>query len=213
MEDTAVGQRIILNIAASIFPKEDVVVDSIKYNLKTDNYTSQLSLYGMLDTDKIEVFVLPVSDSLVSILEEGVPVVTVENNKRYKFIIKDPGLYQVNVRKIGESGEPLDELSFYQAFSYSEEYNAFPEREPIGEKLLELLAHDGRGLVVEDPATVFESFSKTLAKEYDPRIVLLIISIICVLLDIAVRKFKFKWPHELIRERKQKKADSASRSK
>jgi hypothetical protein len=60
---------------------------------------------------------------------------------------------------------------------------------------------------IEDPASVFESFSKTLAKEFDPRVLFLILCIICVLLDIAVRKFKFKWIHELVREHKQRKAD------
>ena len=34
------------------------------------------------------------------------------------------------------------------------------------------------------------------------------IPIVAVLLDIAVRKFKFKWIHELVREHKQKKADN-----
>ena len=47
---------------------------------------------------------------------------------------------------------------------------------------------------------------------FDPRIIFLILTIIFVLLDIAVRKFKFKWPHELIRERKMKKADNNSDS-
>ena len=33
----------------------------------------------------------------------------------------------------------------------------------------------------------------------------MILAIVFFLADIAVRKFKFKWPHELIREYKEKK--------
>lgn len=211
MEDV-VGQAIIRNIVNSVFPTEDVVIDSLKYLLKTDNYTSQLSVFGALENEKVEVEVLPVSDSLASSLEEGVSVKVVEENKRYSFILKDAGLYRVKIKRLSEAGELLSELSFYKSFSYSEEYNAFTEKAPIGKELLAILAKDGNGVEVEDPATVFESFSKTLAREFDPRILFLIISIVCVLLDIAVRKFKFKWPHELIREHKQKKAEKASKS-
>ena len=75
-----------------------------------------------------------------------------------------------------------------------------------------LLATDGKGMVVTDPAEVFESFSQTIKKVYDPRVIFLILAIIFVLLDIAARKFKFKWPHEIIREYKQKKADEAAKN-
>jgi hypothetical protein len=92
----------------------------------------------------------------------------------------------------------------YECFSYSEEYNVFTERVPIGEELMNLLATDGKGVVVSDPAEVFDSFSQTIKKVLDPRVVFLILSIIFVLLDIAARKFKFKWPHEIVREYKKR---------
>ena len=62
-------------------------------------------------------------------------------------------------------------------------------------------------------SSFFDSFEKTLKLTYDPRIVFLILTIIFVLLDIAVRKFKFKWPHELMRERKMRKMGSSSETK
>ena len=106
---------------------------------------------------------------------------------------------------------PISETVFYKTFSYSQEYNAFPEKDPIGEELLKLLAKDGRGVMISDSTEVFASFEKTLQMTYDPRILFLILTIIFVLLDIAVRKFKFKWPHELIRERKMRKAEKISK--
>ena len=149
------------------------------------------------------------SDHLVSILEEGVSVTALESNRRFNFIIKDAGLYEIVIKKYDEAGVELAKVVTYEAFSYSEEYNFFVEKEPIGEELMTLLATDGKGMVVTDPAEVFESFAQTIKKVLDPRVTFLILTIIFVLLDIAARKFKFKWPHELYREYKLKKADEA----
>ena len=67
-------------------------------------------------------------------------------------------------------------------------------------------------MVVDDVAEVFNTFNKHIKREYDPRIVMLIIIIIAFLADIAVRKFKFKWIHEIIKERKYKKAEEARKN-
>jgi cellobiose-specific phosphotransferase system component IIC len=53
---------------------------------------------------------------------------------------------------------------------------------------------------------LIENIVHEIHKEYDPVIPFIIIAIVLFLLDIAVRKFKFKWIHELIRERKDKQA-------
>lgn len=207
-----VGKTIITNIVNSLFPIEDVRADGIDYVIKSDNYHYQISVHGVLETEKIEVFVTPLSDHLVSILEEGVSVKALESNRRFNFIIKDAGLYEIAIKKYDETGAEVASVVTYEAFSYSEEYNSFTERLPIGEELMTLLATDGKGMVVTDPAEVFESFSQTIKKVYDPRVIFLILAIIFVLLDIAARKFKFKWPHEIIREYKQKKADEAAKN-
>ena len=69
------------------------------------------------------------------------------------------------------------------------------------------MAQAGHGQVINicEPWSVFEGMEKSIHNKVDPRITLLIISIILFLLDIAVRKFKFKWLHEIIRERKELK--------
>ena len=204
-----VGQAIITNIVNSLFPLQDISADSIDYLIKADNYHYQINVHGISETEKIEVTVTPLSDHLVEKLEEGVTVTDLESNRRFKFIIKDAGLYEIMLRKLDEEGNEVSKVVTYESFSYSEEYNTFTERVPIGEELMTLLATDGKGMVVTDPAEVFASFEQTIKKVYDPRVLFLILSIIFVLLDIAARKFKFKWPHEIIRERKLKKADEA----
>ena len=204
-----VGQQIIKNIVNSLFPMHDVTANAIDYVLKTDNYHYQLNVHGIAENETIEVMVTPLSEHLLSIIEEGVTVTALESNRRFNFIIKDAGLYEIMIKKYDELGNELSSVVFHEAFSYSEEYNTFTDRIPIGKELMTLLAEHGNGLVVEDPAIVFESFDRTIKKEFDPRVIFLILSIIFVLLDVAARKFKFKWPHEIIRERKLKKADEA----
>ena len=52
---------------------------------------------------------------------------------------------------------------------------------------------------------VFDNFDKTIEKVFDPRYLFMIIAIILFVTEIAVRKFKFKWLHEIIREARDKK--------
>ena len=203
-----IGQAIITNIVNALFPMQDVRADGIDYVIKSDNYHYQINVHGTAEGERIEVEVTPMSDHLVSTLE-GITVSALESNRRFNFIIKDAGLYEIVIRKFDEAGTELAKVVTYECFSYSEEYNVFTERVPIGEELMDLLATDGKGVVVSDPAEVFDSFSQTIKKVLDPRVVFLILSIIFVLLDIAARKFKFKWPHEIVREYKLKKADEA----
>ncbi len=206
-----VGQAIIINIVDSIFPTHDVRSDGLEYAIKTDNYRTQLNVHGVGEEHRVEVEVTPLSSSLTHLLDNGIAVSEAEGNRRFVFEIKDAGLYEIKIKRYDETSALLSEIVIHKTFSYSEEYNLFPEREPIGAELLTAIAEDGKGIEISDAAEVFGTFSKTVKEEYDPRVVLLIIAIVSVLIDIAVRKFKFKWPHELVREYKQKKADRADK--
>ena len=206
-----VGQSIILNIVDNIFPNHDVRADGINFVIKSDNYETQLNAHGVPENHRLEVEVNPISNSLVDLKESGIAVTEAEGNRRFIFTIKDAGLYEIIVKRYDEENCLLSEIVLHKNFSYSEEYNYFTDREPIGDELLTELARMGNGIVVDDVADVFNTFDKSVKREYDPRIVMLIIIIIAVLIDIAVRKFKFKWIHEIVRDRKNKKADEAKK--
>ena len=211
--DSFVGETIIVNIIDNLFPMEDVRSDELEYVFRTENYTTQLNVHGAPEGHQIQVEISPVSSAIQDKFPDGIAVDEAEDNRRFTFVLKEPGIYRVLIRQLDEAGNLVtEEIKEYQAFSYSQEYNAFPERQPIGEELMTLLATDGKGVVVNDPAEVYQSFAKTLKRSYDPRNLFLILVIVLVLLDIAVRKFKFKWPHELIREYKQRKADQAAKA-
>lgn len=203
----SVGQLLIKNIAYSLAPAGELEADKLDYVLKlrTDNYTSQLDVYTECgEGERIEVFIKPVSQDAVNYYNDSVTVTSLGDNVSFVFQITCSGLYRVFIEKKDANGETVSDLSFYQTFSYSEEYNAFRGEEE-GAALLSRIAADGRGAVLEDPVEVFETFGKTFPKTFDPRMVFLILAIVFVLLDIAVRKFKFKWPHEIVRDRRKMK--------
>lgn len=203
----AVGQTLIRNIAYSLAPSQELEADKLNFVLKTkeDNYTSQLDVYTDCgEGESVTVSVKPVSQEAVNYYNDNVPVTSAGDNVSFIFRITCPGVYRVFVEKKNEYGETVSEISFYRTFAYSEEYDAFRDEEE-GAALLALLAMKGKGTVIEDPVEVFETFSKSFPKTVDPRIVFLILTIVFVLLDIAVRKFKFKWLHEIVKDRKEMK--------
>jgi len=196
-----VGKALIMNIIESIFPLEAIRADGIKYELKSDNYLHLVNIHGVSDGQTIDVKVTPVSEHLQH-LQGKIEVFRAESNSRFTFLITEPGLYKITVVSSDSEGATVSELPIYKTFSYSEEYDTFSANAEDGAKLMSELADTGGGVVVLDPVDVFGSLSETLNVKYDPRFILIITAIILILLDIAVRKFKFKWLHEIIRERK-----------
>jgi hypothetical protein len=80
--------------------------------------------------------------------------------------------------------------------------------------MLETIALRGKGSVIEDldsPMEIFKDFVTSFRRTFDPRYLFAILAIVLFLLDVAVRKFKFKWPHEIIRAYKEKKAKKNAR--
>lgn len=104
------------------------------------------------------------------------------------------GLYRVNLIKTQGKTEIIE--SFHTTFSYSMEYNAFNDYEESYE-FIEKLAKSGKGKVytLEDDVFAHEIIYDDLT--YNPQLGLVILALILFLLDICVRKFNFKWPHEI----------------
>ena len=95
--------------------------------------------------------------------------------------------------------------TIHKAFSYSQEYNMFYDAEQAS-TFMANVAEAGGGFVIEDSSDVLGNILKYFDVEVNPRIAFIIIALVAFLLDIAVRKFKFKWPHEIYRDYKNKKA-------
>ncbi|MBQ2702182.1 MAG: VWA domain-containing protein, partial [Clostridia bacterium] len=223
------GQKLICNVVNNLMPTENIRPRSININLKEDNYTNTLSVFADLsqgekivgeimyktETGNVTVPLDKVTDlSGVTSLPACyvTAALSAENNyTRCGFIVKAAGVYTIVLKKVDANGNTLGdgEEIFYKSFSYSEEYDSIVEEteEDIYARLSDLAAKGNGKLVedLEDPYSIFTEFVKTIDKVYDPRFLFMILAIVLFLADIAVRKFKFKWLHEIIRERKRNK--------
>ncbi|MBQ8658105.1 MAG: VWA domain-containing protein [Clostridia bacterium] len=223
------GIQFIRRAINNLMPSSDIRVKDISYSLTEENYTNQLSVYAELkEGETISARIMDVTNgesAAVSMnevtsgdsaeLRESAYYVTLalgeENGyTRCNFVVKKSGVYKIVLEKTIE-GQPVEgsAIEFYKSFGYSEEYVAATEdEEAIAAALVQAVATRGNGSLLEDlqdTQHVFEGFVTALAESFDPRWLFMILAIVLFLADVAVRKFKFKWPHEIIREHREKK--------
>ena len=218
------GQKFILNVVANLMPTTNIRPNEINVRLREYNYLNQLSIFtsfaeGEYLDGKIESVTNEsaevVSLAIVTDLSNSPKVYTTlaisksNNYSRSDFVIKESGVYKITLTKYNQDGAVLATYQQYKSFSYSAEYDNFPEKQQeeiqANVKNLSLKAKGSMIEDLEDPYEVFKDFEPTIHKVIDPRVVFVILSMIMFLLDIAVRKFKWKWLHEIIRERKENK--------
>ena len=202
--DNAVGHTLINNIIYALFPTEDIHAPEIEMEADGDNYLTNLSIFTDLEEGQyVEISIT--SPPLPGETQGVVQVFAANANETYSrmsFVVKDTGIHEIKaVKRDAEGNQVGAESVIYKALSYSQEYNAFTDPE-VAKALSEQLAADGKGMIVTDPWQVFENAVKYIHHVIDPRIVLIIIALVLFLLDVAVRKFKWKWPHELLHEKK-----------
>ena len=117
-------------------------------------------------------------------------------------------MYEIKVTKRDAEGSVLATHSIYKSFSYSAEYNIKGTQEDYA-KALSNISEAGEGMVLTEARDVFENVVKYLHKTINPRIVFTVITLVAFILDVAVRKFKFKWPHELVQNYLDKKVSKS----
>jgi hypothetical protein len=202
------GIRLINNIVGNLFPTEDIDPREIDVELDEDNYTTEMNIFTTMEEGQfIEVVITspPSEDDSVSSVQTLYPSAD-DGYGKISFTLMQPGVHEIVVRKIDEETQKvIAEYVTYKTFSYSEEYNVFVDEKACA-LFLETLAESGRGQVIKETWQIFDNFEVMSTITIDPRLAFIIISLVLFLLDVAVRKFKFKWPHEIIRDyRAQKK--------
>jgi len=228
------GQQFILNVVNGLMPLSTIRASAITVNFREFNYINQISIFprdGQTllqpgQTIRGEVINMSCPDrtsfSLNTVGDDrdlNFTTWALANDfSRTHFIIRQPGVYKILLIKYDEDGfTQLTSFQIFKTFSFSQEYNTFWEEtdDEIRARML-LLANRAGGFLIEDiegpggfdePYQVFLGFRTHLEREFDPRTLFIILAIVLFLLDIAVRKFKFKWPHEIYRQRMVKKAE------
>ena len=210
MLSSSEGSTLVKNIVNALFPSENIRVNDIELEIKEGNYNTQLSIFTSLtETQSIRVTVTsPNPNDPMNPIEKVYTPGTNGTYSRLNFDVTSSGLHKILVQKLDENGQVIagSDAVIYRSFSYSAEYDPFHEAKE-GEDYLANLAKDGKGEVIAnyDPWGVFENVVKFLRIVIDPRIVFIILALVLFLLDIAVRKFKFKWPHEIYHDHQLKK--------
>lgn len=202
-----IGVKFLVQAITGLLPSKSIRPTDITLELREQNYRNQMSIFTTLDEgDSIDVTVYKVSDdgqteTVVQTFTAGAQ----EDYSRVTITTKEAGVYRI----VAQKKNALTSASIYKTFSYSREYDVFIEADKNRESL-ELLAALGKGHDIEGASEVFYEFVEKLHRVVDPRLAMIIIALILFLLDIAVRKFKFKWPHELIREYMERKNEHKS---
>lgn len=201
------GKTLVNNMITSLFPSENIQVSSIQVTLKEQNYGNQMNIFTQSDPeDTVEIRITPKFGQSAA---QQITGSVVDGFGRFAFELRDPDVYEIVVVRRNAAGEVIanTETTLHKAFSYSQEYNPFYDAEDAA-VFMESLAQSGKGVVIEDSSEVLSNVLKYLKIVVNPRIAFIIIALIAFLADIAVRKFKFKWPHEIIKAYREKKKAS-----
>jgi len=202
---SATGRRIVTNIINGLFPTRNIRPQDMDVVLQEENYNTNMSIYTQMEEgETIELDITSPNESGTGTETRTIKPRPEDGYSRISFTIKEPGVHLLTVKKRDSKGVLISQVQMYKTFSYSQEYNMFFD-ETQGEGLMETLAISGKGEQIENSSEIFEEIERTLKRTYDPRIPFIIAALVLFLLDIAVRKFKFKWPHEIIRDYKAKK--------
>ena len=225
--DTA-GQRFILNVIAALLPTEPIRQNEISVNINRKNYTNQLSIFTALgEGEKVIGEIRSLSDpnaatitlDQITVPENGeklssLPYYVISaldassNYSRCRFIIKEPGVYELKVKKVDIDGNVIAEYTTHTDLHFSDEYLTDLEATDLERaENLALVAKQGNGALIkdlEDPIEIFDGFVTSIEKTYDPRYIFMILAIVLFVTDVAIRKFRYKWPHEIIRAKREK---------
>ena len=199
-----VGATLVNNIVTSLFPSENIRKKNIDAEITGDNYSTQLSVFT--DLQEGEYIEAVITSPETGETPEKVQTLTSASSDGYSrltFSVTTPGIHEIVINKKSAEGAILATTTIYKVLSYSQEYNVFADVDAAA-ILCANIAKYGDGEVINTAYEVFDDATKYFERIYDPRIIFIIVVIVLFLLDVAVRKFKFKWIHELIRERKAK---------
>ena len=215
------GQKLLFNIVSNLMPTSNIRPNPIRLELEEENYFNHLSVFTTLgEGESIEGSIIEYTDdgevaTSLNARSQSTDTdiyVTADLNAenhytRCTFVVKKSGTYKIVLNKVDKDGNILATAETYKSFSYSKEYEMYMESELDPEALMAELAAKGNGAVVasDDPWSVFKDFVIGNDRVIDPTLWFMIAAGVLFLLDVAVRKFKFKWLHEIVREHREKK--------
>ncbi len=205
--NSEVGKNLFKSLIAYGFPNKTIKKNNVDVTIKQDNYTLGVNVFSKVKEGTVEYKVYRFKNSEWEEFE----TLTSDFIGTEKFItnILEKGIYKIDVSVTNANGK-TEKSTVYQAISYSNEY-AFrdnPEEEENVKKISEfensVLKEGGR--VLDEKMNISDNLQLNTVKYIDLRAVLGIILVILFLIDLTLRKFKWKLISEIIREKKDAKS-------
>jgi Ca-activated chloride channel homolog len=192
------GIKLIKNMITSLFPERSMEEEIFATEFSSNNYASRVNITTQLETDQyISAKVTDPNGNTVDVMLKSISSSVFSGD----FATDTPGIYTMAINKHNASNNVIAESFVYTAFSYSSEYNVFTDTNK-GFRLVEQIAEIGNGKILYITDGVFTEEAQIIVNTFDPKFLLLSLMTTCVILDIFARKFKFKWPHEIIKNYK-----------
>jgi Mg-chelatase subunit ChlD len=191
------GITLIKNIATSLFPIKSLEEQDITAQFFNNNYVTNVRITTQVEEGQtLFAKVTNPNGYTVDVMLNSLTQTVYSGN----FENTLPGIYTVAIQK-EQSSDDASEIYFYTAFSYSNEYNVFADSN-TGFKLIEQIAELGQGRILYTNDEVFSDEAQVMVRDFNPKFLYLSLMMTCFILDIFARKFKFKWPHEIIKNYK-----------
>jgi len=214
------GLTLVANMIRGLLPSHDIEVPDMQARFTKDNYTVNVAVDTITPMSELDNVAITITDVTITdgTTIDGIPSLGRERIgefivfadlaggiPRASFEFPATGIFRIRTVQTGLNGTIIDHTA-YLTFSYSREFNMFPNQYAARSFLYDLAQRGGGQLIsTAQPAAALRDIQWTAQDYYNPRTVLLILILALFLIDIAVRKFKFRWPWEIIRDRKLKK--------
>ncbi len=189
------GIKLIKNIVSSLFPEKSMEEKNVMTEFVDDNFTQQVTISTQLESNQTITAKVTDPNGVTSTINLNSISSTVFKGE---FATNIPGIYTLAISKRNQSNQVISETFEYTSFSYSSEFNVFADTNS-GFELIEQIAEIGNGKILYTNDGVFTEEAQVIIKEFNPKYLFLSLMITFFIFDIFARKFKFKWPHEIIK--------------
>ena len=186
------GKKFVLNVVNNLLANTEIQSE-FAVEFDRQNFTNVIRVKTESDNGKNKV------EAVIQYPNGDIKAISLKMTANNEYAVQLPdygkeGLYKVILNKTTSKGTISD--TFFTTFSYSMEYNAFNDYEE-SYKYIEKLTKNGKGKIYSLDDNVFAHDIIYDDLTYNPQLGLVILALILFLLDIAVRKFNWKWPHEI----------------
>lgn len=198
----SVHSETVLNAMIKVlFPSNLVANSDIVASAKQNNCYIDLTLSVSLNQEDYLAIIIrePNSNSLL----DPIYLYDIKGIHTEKILIDKPGIYTIEIKRYDKYGTELSSITMYQDFSYSLEYNPLYQSQDTSSYFSNLIEY-GNGSLLTDSTFIYNNLQEIHSNVLNPSSFFAVLVIIFLLCEVAIRKFKIKYPWEIYKEKYKK---------